>query len=280
MSNPDEQYRNATNLNARIELHRRFSANLYGWQRWVFDQLDLPPAARILELGCGTAALWRENLERIPTGWEITLADASPGMLEEARQGLAGQQRFSFDVIDARETPWNVPEASLDAVLANHMLFYVPDRAAAFAEMCRLLKPGGQLYATTVGENNLAEIPLLVQGLHPALASWQMNKFGFTLENGTVQLARWFDSVALRRYEDSLCVTEVEPLVRYILSAEPQHDADLERRVRERVQQAMVAHGGELHIRKDAGMFVCVHSYFTPRHKDRTPRDQDAERGR
>ena len=149
------------------------------------------------------------------------------------------------------------------------LLATVPEaRAAAFAEMCRLLKPGGQLYATTVGENNLAEIPLLVQGLHPALASWQMNKFGFTLENGTVQLARWFDSVALRRYEDSLCVTAVEPLVRYILSAEPQHDADLERRVRERVQQVMVAHGGQLHIRKDAGMFVCVHSYFTPRHQD------------
>jgi ubiquinone/menaquinone biosynthesis C-methylase UbiE len=258
LSNPVEQYRDSTNLTTRIDLHRRFSTNPYGWQRWVFDQLELPPRCRIVELGCGTAALWRENLERIPPGWEVTLTDSSPGMLEEARRGLSGQPGFSFDVIDARRTPWKLPEASLDAVLANHMLFYVTDRAAAFAEMRRVLKPGGRLYATTVGESNLAEIPVLVQGLHPTLTSWEKTKLGFTLENGTAQLGGWFSSVTVRRYEDSLRVTEVEPLVRYILSAEPQHDAELERRVRERVQRAMAGHGGELRIRKDVGMFVCV----------------------
>ncbi len=258
MSNPDEQYRNANNLNARIELHRRFSTNPYGWQRWVFDQLDLPPAARILELGCGTAALWRENLARIPPGWEITLSDASPGMLEEARRELAGQRPFAFDVIDAGRTPWARPGASLDAVLANHMLFYVKDRAAAFAEMCRVLKLGGRLYATTVGERNLAEIAKLVQGLDPALTTWEHKKLPFTLESGAAQLREWFAGVTLRRYEDSLRVSEVEPLVRYVLSAEPQHDGELERRVRERVEEELAAHGGELRIQKDAGIFVCV----------------------
>ena len=32
------QYKNAQNLNARIQLHERFSTNKYGWQRWVFDR--------------------------------------------------------------------------------------------------------------------------------------------------------------------------------------------------------------------------------------------------
>ena len=258
LSNPSEQYRDATNLSARIDLHRRFSTNPYGWQRWVFDQLDLPPRCRILELGCGTAALWRDNLDRIPPGWDITLTDASPGMLEEARRALTGRPGFSFDVIDARGTPWNLPQASLDAVLANHMLFYVPDKPAAFSEIRRLLKPGGQLYATTMGERNLAEIPALVQGLEPALTSWEHAKLSFTLENGTAQLAGCFARVTLRRYEDSLRVTEVEPLVRYILSAEPRYDAELERQVRVRVQHEMDAHGGVLCIQKDAGMFVGV----------------------
>jgi ubiquinone/menaquinone biosynthesis C-methylase UbiE len=254
-----DQYRDSSNLTTRIDLHRRFSTNPYGWQRWVFDQLDLPPNCRILELGCGTAALWRENLERIPPGWDIMLSDASPGMLEEARQALGGRHGFSFDVIDARTTPWNL-EATLDAVLANHVLFYVPAKAPTLAEMRRVLKPGGHLYATTVGERNLAEIPALVHGLEPSLASWEHGKFSFTLENGAVQLARWFASVTLRRYEDSLRITEVEPLVRYILSAEPGYDTDLESKVRDRVQRAMDAHGGELSIQKDAGMFVCKRS--------------------
>ena len=58
-----QEYRDATNLNARIRLHQRFSLNPYGWLRWVFDQLDLPSECRILELGCGPGNLWLENLD-------------------------------------------------------------------------------------------------------------------------------------------------------------------------------------------------------------------------
>ena len=44
-----DQYKNASNLEARIQLHQRFSTNTYGWTRWVFDQFDLPPVCRILD---------------------------------------------------------------------------------------------------------------------------------------------------------------------------------------------------------------------------------------
>ncbi|MFC1976370.1 MerR family transcriptional regulator, partial [Chloroflexota bacterium] len=69
-----EQYQNASNLNARIQLHARFSVNKYDWFLWVFDHLNLAPDSRILELGCGPANLWRKNLEGIPPGWDITLS--------------------------------------------------------------------------------------------------------------------------------------------------------------------------------------------------------------
>ena len=36
----DEQYKDASNLNARIRLHVEFSTNKYGWFRWVFDQYE------------------------------------------------------------------------------------------------------------------------------------------------------------------------------------------------------------------------------------------------
>jgi hypothetical protein len=35
------QYKDASNLNARIQLHIRFSQNRYNWQRWVFDHLKI-----------------------------------------------------------------------------------------------------------------------------------------------------------------------------------------------------------------------------------------------
>ncbi len=61
----NDQYRDSTNLDARVKLHVLFSTNKYGWNRWYFDQLDLPPDARVLELGCGPGYLWRVNLERL-----------------------------------------------------------------------------------------------------------------------------------------------------------------------------------------------------------------------
>lgn len=53
-----EQYQDAANLNARIALHQRFGTAKIGWHPWVFDQLDLPPDACVLELGCGPGLLW------------------------------------------------------------------------------------------------------------------------------------------------------------------------------------------------------------------------------
>jgi len=64
-----DQYEDATNLDARVVIHQRFSANLYGWFNWVFDALaKLPANAKILELGCGPAHLWKECSSRIPAG--------------------------------------------------------------------------------------------------------------------------------------------------------------------------------------------------------------------
>src|SRR5215211_3214488 len=66
------QYRDASNLNARIALHEQFSTNSHSLPLWLFDQLELPDDARILEIGCGSGNLWAENTKRIPEGWQIS----------------------------------------------------------------------------------------------------------------------------------------------------------------------------------------------------------------
>lgn len=149
-----KQYQNSSNLNARIQLHARFSTNKYGWHRWIFDQLKIVAGSHMLELGCGPASLWSANRDRIPADWHITLSDFSEGMIENARQNLSSiQHPFSFAVIDAQTIPF--ADASLDVVIANHMLYHVPDRPKALAEIQRVLKPEGRLYASTVGNQHL-----------------------------------------------------------------------------------------------------------------------------
>ncbi len=250
-----EQYKDSSNLDARAAIHQRFSTNPYGWMRWVFDHFErLPANARILELGCGPGTLWQENLARLPVGWQITLSDFSPGMLNQAQQQLAGSTPgFAFDVVDIQDIPYT--SASFDAVIANHMLYHAADRQAAIAEVRRVLRPGGVLFAATNGARHMQELVDLCDRFDPTLDLFRASMAAsFSLENGATQLAQSFANVALDEYEDSLNVTEVEPLVRYVDST-AHMDALLSERFRHYVQKQLDANRGVLHIHKASGLF-------------------------
>lgn len=253
-----EQYRDASNLNVRIQLHARFSANTYGWHRWVFDQLDLRSPCRVLELGCGPGWLWRENAQRIPEAWNVTLSDFSPGMLDEARRHLADVSHpFRFEVVDAQAIPFD--DASFDAVIANHMLYHVPDRPKALSEIHRVLRPEGRFYASTNGRAHLQEFDELVGRVEPSAGSREERlKTYFSLENGEAELSRCFVDVTLRRYEDALLVTEAEPLVAFVLSGSVWPIASDRIADFRRLVEREVAERGAIHITKDAGLFIAA----------------------
>ena len=250
-----DQYRDSSNLDARVVIHQRFSINSYGWFQWVFDTLiKLPENARILELGCGHALLWKENISRIPVGWNITLSDLSSGMLDSAWRNLVVTGRaFRFEEIDAQSIPYE--NETFDAVIANHMLYHIPYRPTAIAEIKRVLKLGGHLIATTIGENHLKEI---ADWLRQINLGNTFESFGspFTLENGLEQLKQFFSQVTISRYPDHLHVTEVEPIITYIRSSIHAKELsevklenirlDLEKELKEK---------GKIFIRKDSGLF-------------------------
>ena len=210
-----DQYRNASNLHARIGLHERFSTNKYGWFRWVFDQLNLPSQSRLLELGCGSGLLWIKNRDRIPEGWEITLSDLSPGMLKETQDNLQVIHRlFRYEVVDVQAIQFE--EGVFDAVIANQMLYHVPDRPKALSEVHRVLKTSGRFYAATNGRTvPSGSVGFLDWIVDPSICK---GVEGFSLETGGVELSQWFSVVTPHRYEDSLAVTEVKPLIDYVRS--------------------------------------------------------------
>lgn len=251
----NSQYKDGANFGARVELHRRFSVNKYGWQRWVFDQFELGAESKLLELGCGPGLLWLSNWERLPASWRIILTDFSPGMLEEARQRL-GEEHFSYQVADAQALPF--ADESFDAVIANYMLYHVPDLPKALGEIRRVLKPGGRFYAATFGREHMRELHELVGKMWPDQnwAGLTKNAAPFTLENGQATLAPFFGEVSLHTHEDALEVTEAEPLIAYALSGKAGELLIGEKREAfvALVKQELATHG-VIHITKDSGMF-------------------------
>lgn len=255
-----EEYKDASHLDARIRLHALYSTNKQPFHEWVFDQLNLPAQCRVLEVGAGSGRLWVANSNRIPPGWKLTLGDLSPGILTEARRHLAGcSHLFHFAVLDTQALPFC--DAVFDAVIANHMLYHVPDRPAAYAEFRRVLKPGGRLYAATNGRYTMREYDEIVsraahgesrvRGVSPITDSGEQT--GFNLENGAAELSRVFPIIVLHRREDSLLVTETEPLVAYAEASEnlsPEEIAALHR-----IAEENIAREGSMRITKDVGMF-------------------------
>jgi ubiquinone/menaquinone biosynthesis C-methylase UbiE len=202
-----DQYQDATNLDARVQLHLLFSTNKYGWQRWCFDQCALPADAHVLEIGCGPAHLWTMNLDRVPPGWCITLSDFSSGMLEQAERNLGSHTAaFRFEIADAQRLPFEAN--TFDAVIANHMLYHVPDRARALAEMQRVLKPGGTIYLATNGLKHLRELDDLQHRFDPqADFGWsQLAPQFFSLDTSGAEVAQFFEDVHIVCYEDALNV--------------------------------------------------------------------------
>lgn len=245
-----EQYADASNLADRQALHAEYSTADVPLREWQFEQFSLPETADVLSVGCGPGDLWPDVSESVPDGWTLTLTDFSVGMLETTGVNLADElaHHTRFAVADAAGLPFD--DGSFDAATANHMLYHVPERDAAIAELSRVLRPGGRLYATTNGEYSmriLYDVLEAVFGHRPARGS------EFTLQNGREQLERHFETVECRRFDDALVVDEVEPIVRYVLSRDDVPEtaaADLHRAFAARFEE------GSLRVEKELGMFV------------------------
>jgi ubiquinone/menaquinone biosynthesis C-methylase UbiE len=249
-----DQYRDSTNLDARAAIHQRFSTNPYGWFNWVFDALTkLPTNACILELGCGPGYMWKECAQRIPAGWTITFSDLSPGMVDAAWRNLVVNGRnFKFEQIDAQSIPY--PAETFDAVIANHMLYHVPDRRKALSEIKRVLKADGRLFAGTLGKDHMREmwdqLESVVRITRETITS------AFTFENGKEQLLEFFSRVELSCYEDSLRVTDVSAIMAYVRSMTSTAEFSEEQFLSiEREFTEAMKKNGKIFITKASGLF-------------------------
>ncbi len=249
-----EQYGDSTNLNARYELHARFSSNRYGWHPWVFDQLSVPRNGKILEVGCGPGFLWNKNAERIPAHWRVTLSDFSPGMVRAARQSLSSfDASFDFVVFDVQAIPYG--HCEFDVVIANHMLYHVPDRGKAYSEIRRVLKPGGFLHAAANGKDDKRNISELGRRVNRnAFPDKEESSDWFNLESGGKELEAWFSDVNVQKYEDALCITESTPLVAYFESFKRLSAQELCKL--RKIADREIAGNGAIHTAKRPGLFV------------------------
>ena len=240
------QYATSARLETRISIHEKYSRNNQPFGTWIVGHYGLRPGEKVLELGCGTGSMWQGVV--LPEGCHVTLTDLSSGMLETARQNTT-HLHADYAVCDAMALPYE--DNSFDVVIANMMLYHVPDIARALREIRRVLKPEGRFFAATFGEHGAVEAVLDMLHL-PCSVNHR-----FTLQNGTAQLQEQFADVRIMRRDDALDVTVLADLISYLRSMQGMTIlADIPD---EELMNVFNAHmqDGVLSLPKEYGLFIC-----------------------
>ena len=119
--------------------------------RETLRRLPMTPAARVLDVGCGTGELLRRLRAKYP---DAVLAGLDPvaEMLAVARDKLSGKEDLRTGYADA--LPWGA--GAFDVVVSCNMFHYISHPVEALREMGRVLRPGGSLVLTDWCDDYLA----------------------------------------------------------------------------------------------------------------------------
>jgi SAM-dependent methyltransferase len=131
------------------QLQDRFQAVGMPVARWMIDAIEPQPGQRVLELAAGTGDVGFLAAELVAPGGALICSDGAEAMIEQARQ-RAAELRVANVEFKQLELEWiDLEAATVDAALCRWGYMFALDRAAAFRETRRVLKPGGRLALAT-----------------------------------------------------------------------------------------------------------------------------------
>ncbi|MER8071354.1 methyltransferase domain-containing protein [Streptomyces sp. NPDC094034] len=243
--------------------------SLYQWQT---PRYDLPGIVaeglsgvrgRVVDVGCGNGK-FIQRLRQDRPDLALLGLDVAPGILAAVPGPVA--------VADVARLP--LAAASVDAALALHMLYHVPDIVLAVRELSRVLTRGGLVIASTNSERDKTELDdvwqraaadvLGTQG-GPARGSLSARvslSARFSLEKAPAFLGEEFSRVETIELPGVITVRDPEPVVAYLASYRAwadRHDVPFDATI-ERSRALLddhIARNGAFEINCLAGILIC-----------------------
>jgi phosphatidylethanolamine/phosphatidyl-N-methylethanolamine N-methyltransferase len=144
-----------------------FGKIFYSRLERVIEDLDIPPGAKVLEVGAGTGT----SFPAYPSHCEVTGIDLAPDMLSRARQKILDNGWTHIKVLEMNALQLEFPDNSFDYVMAFHVVTVVPDPIRMISEAKRVCKPGGRIVIVNHFTSEFPLVGSLTQALDP-LTRW------------------------------------------------------------------------------------------------------------
>jgi SAM-dependent methyltransferase len=209
------QYRSDANLAARQSVYS-YQVPKIDLASAVLDLAALAGTETVAEIGCGNGMYLAELARRQHAG-HVLGADLSHGMLTAARTGAPTAGLLAGDA-----TALPLADEVADVTLAAHMLYHVPDRAAAASEFRRITRPAGQLVVVLNYPDHLRELRELIEAMAVSFG----RKAGATsaeyqamaVDRAAALLAGVFSSVSRHDLGGELLIPGRQPVIDYVAS--------------------------------------------------------------
>lgn len=263
----NREYGNDALLHLRQQTHDRYSVPRIDFPYWALERVQWRGDETVLDVGAGYGTYYERIRQRIPNLRYFAL-DTSFGMLQKhPAEGRLAQA-------DAQHLPYQ--RNTFDVIMANHMLYHVPDLDRAIAEFQRVMKPDGVLVTATNSLQTMPEFNTLFRRAI-MLLSEPGNIYSqppmpvhtaYALENGARLLARHFYAVVRYDLPQALVFEKADPALAYLESWRPLREPQLPKGVlwddvmmiMEEQIDRVINHFGELVVNKVSGVLIASES--------------------
>ncbi|MBF8247357.1 MAG: Methyltransferase domain-containing protein [Bacteroidetes bacterium] len=150
-----------------------FGKIFYSRLESVIEDLDIPPGAKVLEVGAGTGT----SFPAYPTHCQVTGIDLAPDMLARAQRKIRDNGWTHLTVREMNALDLDFSDNSFDYVMAFHVVTVVPDPIRMIAEAKRVCKPGGKIVIVNHFTSDFPLLGTLTEALDPItrLLGWRTN---------------------------------------------------------------------------------------------------------
>ena len=119
---------------------------------WQLGRLN--PGERVLDLGSGAGTDSLVAAQMVGEQGHVTGIDMTAAMLARARAAAAEMGVANVEFIESEAERLPFPDESFDVVISNGVIDLIPDKDAVFAELYRVLVPGGRMQIADVTLQN------------------------------------------------------------------------------------------------------------------------------